>query len=42
MSGFVELKNVRKIYKMGEVEIKAVDGISFSISPWLSSASAAA
>ena len=31
MSGFVELKNVRKIYKMGEVEIKAVDGISFSI-----------
>ncbi|MGN0293533.1 MAG: ABC transporter ATP-binding protein [Lachnospiraceae bacterium] len=31
MSGFVELKDVRKIYKMGEVEIKAVDGISFSI-----------
>ena len=31
MSGFVELKNVRKIYHMGEVEIKAVDGISFSI-----------
>ncbi|MDD7390923.1 MAG: ABC transporter ATP-binding protein [Lachnospiraceae bacterium] len=31
MSGFVELKNVRKIYRMGEVEIKAVDGISFSI-----------
>ena len=31
MSVFVELKNVRKIYKMGEVEIKAVDGISFSI-----------
>lgn len=31
MSGFVELRNVRKIYKMGEVEIKAVDGISFSV-----------
>ena len=31
MSGFVELKDIRKIYKMGEVEIKAVDGISFSI-----------
>lgn len=32
MSGFVELKDVRKIYKMGEVEIRAVDGIDFSIS----------
>ncbi len=31
MAGFVELKNVRKIYKMGEVEIRAVDGINFSI-----------
>lgn len=31
MSGFVELKGVRKIYQMGEVEIKAVDGINFSI-----------
>lgn len=31
MAGFVDLKNVRKIYKMGEVEIRAVDGISFSI-----------
>ena len=31
MSGFVELKSVRKIYKMGVVEIRAVDGISFSI-----------
>lgn len=31
MSGFVELKDVRKIYQMGEVEIKAVDGISFSV-----------
>lgn len=31
MAGFVKLKNVKKIYKMGEVEIRAVDGISFSI-----------
>lgn len=31
MAGFVELKDVRKIYKMGEVEIRAVDGINFSI-----------
>lgn len=27
---YIELKNVRKIYKMGEVEIKAADGIDFS------------
>lgn len=31
MPGFIELKDVRKIYWMGEVEIKAVDGINFSI-----------
>lgn len=31
MSSFVELKNVRKIYKMGEVEIKALDGVDFQI-----------
>ncbi|MDD6231243.1 MAG: ABC transporter ATP-binding protein [Frisingicoccus sp.] len=31
MSGFVELKDVHKIYQMGEVEIRAVDGIDFSI-----------
>lgn len=31
MLGFVELTDVKKIYKMGEVEIRAVDGISFSI-----------
>lgn len=31
MLGFIELKDVRKIYRMGEVEIKAVDGINFSI-----------
>lgn len=28
---FVRLKNVTKIYHMGEVEIRAVDGIDFSI-----------
>lgn len=31
MSNFIELKNVRKSYAMGEVVIKAVDDISFSI-----------
>lgn len=29
--GFIEFKNVSKIYKMGEVEIKAIDDISFEI-----------
>lgn len=31
MSDFIELKNVRKTYTMGEVVIKAVDDVSFSI-----------
>lgn len=31
MSAFVELKDVKKIYKMGEVEIHAVAGINFEI-----------
>lgn len=31
MSGFVSLKDITKIYKMGEVEIHAVDGIDFEI-----------
>lgn len=31
MAGFVTLKDVRKIYKMGEVEIRAVDGVDFEI-----------
>lgn len=31
MAVFVTLKDVRKIYKMGEVEIRAVDGIDFEI-----------
>lgn len=31
MNSFIELKNVKKIYNMGEVVIKAVDDVSFSI-----------
>lgn len=31
MSGFVTLKNVKKIYQMGEVEIMAAAGIDFEI-----------
>lgn len=31
MENFVQLKDVRKIYKMGEVEIAAADGIDFSV-----------
>lgn len=31
MSSFIELKDVEKIYKMGEVTIRAVDGINFEI-----------
>ncbi|MBO4218840.1 MAG: ABC transporter ATP-binding protein [Erysipelotrichaceae bacterium] len=31
MNSFIEFKDVRKIYTMGEVEIKALDGVSFSI-----------
>lgn len=31
LDSFVELKNVKKIYHMGEVSIKAVDDVSFSI-----------
>ena len=30
-NGYVKLENVTKIYKMGEVEIHAVDGVDFSI-----------
>lgn len=29
--GFVRLENVTKVYRMGEVEIRAVDGVDFSI-----------
>ncbi len=28
---FIEFKDVRKIYRMGEVEIRALDGVSFTI-----------
>lgn len=31
MDAFVKLENITKIYHMGEVEIRAVDGIDFSI-----------
>ena len=31
MEGFVKLQDITKIYKMGEVEIRAADNISFSI-----------
>ena len=31
MSHFIEFKNVKKIYRMGEVEIEALAGIDFSI-----------
>ena len=28
---FVEIKDVMKVYKMGDVEIRAVDGMNFGI-----------
>lgn len=31
MSAYIEFKDVKKIYKMGEVEIPALDGVNFSI-----------
>ena len=31
MAAFVECIDVQKIYKMGEIQIKAADGINFSI-----------
>ncbi|WP_353654865.1 ABC transporter ATP-binding protein [Clostridium sp. CCUG 7971] len=31
MSKFIEFKNVKKIYKMGEIEISALSGVDFSI-----------
>lgn len=31
MESFIQLKDVRKSYTMGEVTIRAVDGVSFSI-----------
>lgn len=31
LANIVDIKDLKKIYKMGEVEIKAVSGITFSI-----------
>lgn len=31
MSGYISFKDIKKTYKMGEVEIKAVDGVNFDI-----------
>ena len=31
MSAFIEFKDVKKVYKMGEVDIKALDGVDFTI-----------
>lgn len=31
ISAFIEFKNVKKIYRMGEVDIKALDGVDFAI-----------
>ena len=31
MPGYIEFKNVKKKYKMGEVEIEALSGVDFSI-----------
>ena len=31
MDEFVKLHNITKIYKLGEVEIRAADGISFFV-----------
>jgi putative ABC transport system ATP-binding protein len=31
LNKYIELKEVKKVYKMGEVNIKALDGVSFSV-----------
>ncbi|GKU25882.1 ABC transporter ATP-binding protein [Clostridium folliculivorans] len=31
MDNFIEFKNVKKVYKMGEIEIEALSGVDFSI-----------
>ena len=31
MSGYIQFKNVKKKYKMGEVEIEALSGVDFSV-----------
>ena len=34
MSKYIEFKNVKKIYKMGEVNIEALSGVNFSVDKW--------
>ena len=29
MASFIEFRDVKKIYRMGEVDIKALDGVNF-------------
>ena len=31
IASFIEFKDVKKIYRMGEVDIKALDGVNFTI-----------
>ena len=31
MHKYIEFKNVKKVYKMGDVEINALNGVNFSI-----------
>ena len=31
MSEYIEFKNVKKVYKMGEVNIEALSGVNFSV-----------
>ena len=31
MRSYIEFENVKKIYQMGEVQIKALDGVDFTI-----------
>ena len=31
MASFIEFRDVKKIYRMGEVDIKALDGVNFTI-----------
>ena len=31
MSAYIEFKNVKKVYQMGEVEIEALRGVDFTI-----------
>ena len=31
MSNYIEFRNVKKIYKMGEVNIEALSGVDFTI-----------